>query len=140
MWGEKLMSYDDEFTYYDDDKSIDSESFSSFLAGILLTRKRIKNFEFLTIMSDFERKYGVNIVGRNELNIRININNDSIYLPSNYDDFIIINKKKIYVKDYLYSSTSDRIREYFDIPTITKNNNTVIPFVRKLIRDFGIKK
>lgn len=109
-----------------DVKSCYEESFISFLAGVLYTRKSINNYEFMRLMRGFEEKYNVSLVGYDNILILICSDDKRIYLKDDFDDRLLINGNLITVKDYLYSLTTDKVREYFDIAEYneTKRNGT----------------
>lgn len=123
------MPYDGELCY-------EEESFNSFLAGVLLKEKKIDELEFCKLMGSFERKYKVDINGvGNEFYLPIYLEGNEIRLLKNYDDVILINGKNITVKNYLYSVTSSRVREFFELPSFNeeiavKKSNSL---VRKLL-------
>lgn len=99
-----------------DGHSCDEESFNSFLAGMFLTRKSIKNFEFFNLMNSFSDNYGVEIVTvGNDIDVSLCFDNDTVKLLDDIDDVRIINNQQITIKEYLYSITSSRVREFFKI-------------------------
>jgi len=94
----------------------DSESFNAFLAGVLLTRNCINNFEFFTLMNNFEEIYSVDIVSdERDICIPLYLDDVKIKLNNELNDVIVINGKKIFVRDYLYMFTTPKVREFFNI-------------------------
>lgn len=95
------------------------EYFNSFLAGVLLTKKSISNFEFFNLMQAFENNYNVDVISdSNDLNVSIYLDDTRIKLNNSFGDTIFINGKKVFVNDYLYSFTTPRVREFFNIPNL----------------------
>lgn len=105
------------------------ESFTSFLAGVLFTRRFISNFEFFELMNKFENLYSVSISSGEDMVVPIHLDDNGIYLNKNYDDIIVINKKKITVRDYLYSLTTSNVRTFFGIPDVKDDNVKICDFL-----------
>lgn len=108
------------------------ESFTSFLAGVLYTRKTISNLEFFELINRFEMMYNLNIISGDDMILPIYLDDNGIHLHKSYDEIIMVNKKSVTVKEYLYSSTTFRVREFLGIPEVNvKVDNN---FVKKLFR------
>lgn len=112
------------------------ESFNSFLAGVLLTRQKISNFEFCDLMSRFEAIYNVTVVsseGNSDIRLSIYLDDNNITLVDDYDSIVIVDGWKMTVSNYLYSITSPRVREFLGISPkeekIEKNS-----FIKRLFR------
>lgn len=93
----------------------ESEMLSSFLGGLFLVRKSISNMEFLELLDKFQNYYNVNVID-DKMCISVGVDNSSLTLLNNYDDIIVYNKKKMFVRDYLYIIASKNVKEFFDIP------------------------
>lgn len=110
------------------------ESFNSFFAGVLLTRKKISNFDFCDLLNKFENYYNVCIISKEgdaDICLSIYFDDNCITLINNYDEFITVNGREMTVASYLYSITSSRVREFF----------CLIPLEEKVIKkDSFIKK
>lgn len=92
-------------------------SFNSFLAGVLLTRSEISNFEFFEILGIFEKNYAITSEDEeNDIYLPICLSNKSISLIKKYDDIIVVDGKKTTVRNYLYGITTPEVREFFNIP------------------------
>lgn len=116
------------------------ESFNSFLAGVLLTRRKINNFEFLTLMSVFEKTYNVSVVSLGgDIFVPIYFDDNGISLYKDMDDVISIKGESLTVRNYLYSFTTSRIREFFGIPELILEEKKTNSLVKKLFRNNYIK-
>ena len=115
------------------------ESFNSFLAGVFLTTEKINNFEFFNYMNEFSNMYNVDIVGiGNDICIPIYFDDNEIKITKSMEDIICVNHANITVREYLYSLTSNRVREFFNISDI-QNKSLVFghrfkPFSKVLLR------
>lgn len=115
------------------------ESFNSFLAGVFLTRRSINNFEFFSYMNSFVNLYNVDIASiGNDICVPIYFDDIEIKMIKNMDDVICINNRNITVREYLYSLTTARVREFFKIPDV-RSNHTIFsqrfkPLVRALLK------
>lgn len=123
---------------YDGDSRYE-ESFNSFLAGVFLTKNKINNFEFFNYMNAFSNMYNVDIVGiGNDICIPIYFDDNEIQMTKSMEDIICVNYVDITVREYLYSLTSNRVREFFKISDI--NNKYFVfghkfrPFSRTILR------
>lgn len=87
-------------------------SFSSFLAGALLSFGNVTNLELTNYMSSFESMYDISIYddGIDNLSGIIGYNSDGFYLIKGYDDKY---NDICTVKEYLYSMTSSEIRTFY---------------------------
>lgn len=95
------------------------ESFNSFLAGVLLTKKSINNFEFFNLMQTFESVYNVDVISdSSDLNVSIYLDDEKIKLKNSFSDIIFVDGKKVFVNDYLYGFTTPRVRNFFNIPDL----------------------
>lgn len=116
------------------------ESFNSFLAGVLLVRRRIDNFSFFNLMNSFEINYNVDIVSiDNDIRVPIYLDDNEIRLLKDINDKIMIDGKCMTIKDYLYSVTTPRVRHFLDIPEIEEKIKPLevvkkFPFVRILCK------
>lgn len=100
------------------------ESFNSFLAGMLLTRNCVNNFDFFNSMNLFSNIYNVDIVSiGEEINIPIYLDDNEIKLLRNIRDIVIINGREMSIESYLYSFTTPRVREFFHIPDLVSREN-----------------
>ena len=116
-----------------------AESFTSFLAGFLLTKKTIGISEFNDVKNDFENLYNIWVSGDSEINkINIYIEPHCIYILENLDDIILVNGKKKTTFEYLYSLTSPRVRDYFKLYNLNKNIKNENGLVKKLLKHFII--
>lgn len=106
----------------------DQESFNSFIAGLLLTKKTVCNLEFFELMNVFENKYAVCVVGEN-FDLPLKINDSSMSLIQDYEEYIIFNNTRITVRDYLNNIASDRVKEFFGMLPKNKKLNKVIPLM-----------
>lgn len=98
------------------DKNEQLVSFNSFLAGFLLTKSEIDDFEFFKLLDIFENTYNITVIGEGEESyLPIYISNTKICLAKNYDDIIIVCGKKTTVKDYLYEVSTPKVLEFFNI-------------------------
>lgn len=110
------------------------EKFSSFLGGIFLTRKTISNFDFFNLLEKFQYKYSVYIIDE-DLNIMLDISNNTISLIDDYDTPVVYNNKKMTVRDYLYTITSSNVREFFGLDSdINQILNCGSLSMRKLLK------
>lgn len=117
------------------------ESFNSFLAGIFLTRRSINNFEFFSCMNSFINLYNVDIASiGNDICVPIYFDDKEIKMIKNIDDIICVNNKNITVREYLYSLTTVRVREFFKIPDVRSNHTTFSQKFKPLIRVLSKKK
>lgn len=117
------------------------ESFNSFLAGVLLTRKKIDNYSFFQLMNKLQNEYDITIVSdATDIKLFLYFSDNDINMRNDYDDVIIINNKKMTVKEYLYSFTTPRVREFFglndDIYSEKKQESISIPLVKALKKTF----
>lgn len=111
------------------------ESFNSFLAGVLLTRKFINNFEFFNLMNSFEEHYNITVVSKQpELAVSIYFSDNGIGINKNFGDRIIINNKYMTIDNYLYSFTTPRVREFMGIPPRENSNVEVSGFFRRILK------
>jgi len=120
-----------------DGESRYEESFTSFLAGVLYTRRAISNLEFFELMNRFENMYDVTIYSGEDIKIPIYLEDRGISLRKNYDDMVIVDNKKITVGNYLYSVTTPNVREFFGIPDIKVKESVVKlnnPFIRRKLK------
>jgi len=120
-----------------DGESRYEESFTSFLAGVLYTRRAISNLEFFELMNRFENMYDVTIYSGEDIKIPIYLEDRGISLRKNYDDIVIDDNKKITVGNYLYSVTTPNVREFFGIPDIKVKESVVKlnnPFIRRKLK------
>lgn len=114
------------------------ESFNSFLAGVLLTKKSINNFEFFNLMQTFESVYNVDVISdSSDLNVSIYLDDEKIKLKNSFSDIIFVDGKKVFVNDYLYGFTTPRVRNFFNIPDlehllVRKTNIISKPFIKIL--------
>lgn len=116
-----------------------TESFTSFLAGFLLTKKTIGISEFNDVKNDFENLYNIWVSGDSEITkINIYIESHCIYILENLDDIILVNGKKKTTFEYLYSLTSPRVRDYFKLYNLNKNIKNENGLVKKLLKHFII--
>ena len=77
------------------------ENFSSFMAGVFLTRREISCSELSYLMNDYSIKMNSCIVED--------------------DDYVNINNRDICFEDFLYSLTSNDVKVYFNIPNRSNN-------------------
>lgn len=100
-----------------DDKMV---SFFSFLAGFFLLRRSSTCGELSYLMNDFTNRFNIYIDDDNDdlylFNRLVCFKDKDINLRYDYDDIININGNTYRVNDYLYSLTTDEVREYFGIP------------------------
>ena len=118
------------------------ESFNSFLAGMLLTKNRISNFAFFERLNYFQNVYSVDIISRGD-DIRlpyIYLDDNEIKLLKSLDEDFLIDNKRINIRNYLYSFTTPRVREFFGIPEIKKEDKKVNPLVKRLFKNSNVKK
>lgn len=119
-----------------DNSYCNDESFNSFLAGIFLTTECIKNLDFFEQLSEFENKYSVSIIsGSGDIQIPIYFDDNFMQMHADYDDIININGLEMTVRDYLYSLTSFRVRNFFNIslPQEREVRQSNVSFLRRLI-------
>lgn len=129
-----MMSRDDDPRY--------EESFNSFLAGILLTKNRISNFAFFERLNYFQNVYRVDIISSGD-DIRlpyIYLDDNEIRLLRSLDEDFFIDGKRMNIRNYLYSFTTPRVREFFGIPEIKKEDKKNSPFVKRLFKGNNVKK
>lgn len=113
------------------------EPFSSFLAGVLLTRREISNPEFCQLMNNFSETYDASIVGFDGADVPVLINDSGFRLINDYSDVIIIDNKKMTVEKYLNSIVTSRVREFFNLsPDVKKKNDDIFANIKKLVRKF----
>lgn len=119
-----------------DGDSCYEESFNSFLAGVLLTKRKINNFEFFNLMNTFQNVYNVDIVSvGSEICVPIYFDDNEINLLKELDTEILVNGNNITIRDYLYSFTTSRVRDFFRIPdVIVKKEKKPSVFVRILLK------
>lgn len=109
------------------------EEFNSFLAGVFLTRKRIKNFDFMLLMNEFEKKYASSILSLGEdIYLPIYFDNNEMVLYKDIGDTVLIDGKKSIIRDYLYSFTTPSVREFFGIPEINVEEKKPATLIKKL--------
>lgn len=118
------------------------ESFNSFLAGVLLTRKKIDNYSFFQLMNKLQNEYDITIVSdATDIKLFLYFSDNDINMRNDYEDIIIVNNKKMTVKEYLYSFTTPRVREFFglndDIYFEKKQESISIPLVKALKKTFA---
>jgi len=107
----------------------DSEYFreipaSSFLAGIFFCKSEIEYLsEYVKLLTDFEEKYLLTITGQDDLQVKLVVEGTTIKLVDDYNKIINVNGKLMTVRSYLYSLTTDEVREYFQIEE--PKNNTI---------------
>lgn len=105
--------------------TIESEVFSSFLAGYLYKNRIISCFDISQSIVNFEETYNIDVTEPSsdylKLNNIINFNDYSIRLIREYSDTY----NGMTVREYLYSLTTPTVREYFGIPDDRKINNTL---------------
>ena len=114
--------------------SQDIESFNSFLAGVLLTKKRIGNLEFANLMCEFENSYNVCIASSDDVEIPVYLDDKSISIHNDYEDIVIIGNKSMTVYDYLYSLTSLRVRNYFNLKNEKMVNVKEVKSIKKTLK------
>lgn len=109
------------------------EAFSSFLAGVFLTRKRIKNYDFMALMNEFEEKYNVSILSLGgDIYLPIYFDDNEMVLYKDIDDVILVDGKEKVIRDYLYSFVTLRVREFFSIPEIEVKEKKTFTLIKKL--------
>ncbi len=102
-------------------EDVEGASFSSFLAGALLSFDKISNLELASYITSFEVIYNVNIYDDNMRELYDLVYYDGTffglnkYLDDRYKGFGT-------VKDYLYKMTNSEIRKFFNIQDIVINN------------------
>lgn len=102
-------------------EDVEGASFSSFLAGALLSFDKISNLELASYITSFEVIYNVNIYDDNMCELYDLVYYDGTffglnkYLDDRYKGFGT-------VKDYLYKMTNSEIRKFFNIQDIVINN------------------
>ncbi len=117
------------------------ESFNSFLAGVFLTRSRINNFDLFNLMYSFENAYNVSVVSLGgDICVPIHFIDNEIKLYKDINDVIVINGKNIIIRNYLYSFTTSRVRQYFGIPEIQLQEKKSNGFIKKLFRRDNVKR
>lgn len=117
------------------------ESFNSFLAGIFLTRRSINNFELFSYMNSFVNLYNVDIASiGNDICIPIYFDDIEIKMIKNIDDVICVDNRNITVREYLYSLTTARVREFFKIPDVQSNHTIFSQKFKPIIRTLLKKK
>lgn len=121
------MSYDDSGLYCYE------EEFNSFLAGVFLTTNNIENSRFLNFMCNFEKRYNTSIVGYDDFEISIYVNEGCLYMDASYDDIITINGIEMTVEKYLYSLTSERVRNFFTISSPSEEKTMKTSFLRRIL-------
>lgn len=100
-------------------KDAEIEEFDSFLAGLLLTKTEIDCLEFSRLQVDFENYYNVYLFDNQDVCLPVILKDDKLTLEKLYDDYILVNNKEVKVQDYLYSLTSERVREYFKLNNLS---------------------
>lgn len=98
-------------------------AFSSFLAGVLLTRGSITYLEFSILEADFTNKYNVdyseNDFNYDKISNIFYIDKHGFHLKYNLNETVMVNKMIVNVYDYLYECTNQIVRDYFDIHEIS---------------------
>lgn len=101
------------------------EKFSSFMAGVFLTRREISCSELSYLMNDYSIKTNSYIEEDNDefymFNNFICFDNKKIFVKEAYDDYINVNDRDICFGDFLYGLTSDNVKVYFNIPSRSNN-------------------
>ena len=101
------------------------ENFSSFMAGVFLTRREISCSELSYLMNDYSIKMNSCIVGDDDefymFNNFIHFDNKKIFVKEAYDDYVNINNRDICFEDFLYGLTSNDVKVYFNIPNRSNN-------------------
>ena len=97
----------------------DTVMFSSLLSGILLFKKEVDNNEILRIMYHYEKTHNKVVVDDelpNEIYYLININDKGIKINSflDYNSIIVIDNKKISLRNYLRKNTTLDIINYLE--------------------------
>lgn len=97
----------------------DTIMFSSLLSGILLFKREVDNNEILSIMYHYENTHNKVIVDDelpNEIYYLININDNGIRINSflDYNSIIVIDNKKIILRNYLKKNTTLDIINYLE--------------------------
>lgn len=99
--------------------------FSSFMAGLFLTRKEISYIELSYLMNDYSIKMNSCIVEDDDefymFNNFIHFDNKKIFVKEAYDDYVNIDSSDICFRDFLYDLTSDNVKVYFNIPSRSNN-------------------
>lgn len=115
------------------------ESFNSFLAGAFLINRRIKNLDLLNMLNNFEKTYNVDVVSLGgDIILPIYMDDNEVILRGNIDD--IIYGKNTNVRDYLYSFTTPRVREFFGIPEIKYENKKINILIKRLFKNNNARK
>ena len=118
------------------------ESFNAVLAGVLISKNlegdwRIINaFDFFNILDSFEREYSVTVISDYmDIKIPIHLDDNCICIKYSLKDFITIDNKKMTVGAYLYSFTTERVREFLNI---NKLEEAVLPkkvsFLKRVLK------
>jgi len=116
------------------------ESFNSFLAGALLKKKKISNFDFCFEMNRFEELYNVSVIGLEgdgDIRLSIYFSDNDISLNNDYDSVVRIDGIDMTVNDYLYTFTTPRVREYFEISlrdNMEKNNSIIKKIFKRKVK------
>lgn len=112
------------------------ESFNSFLAGVLIAKSRINNFDFFNLMNSFQNTYNVTVVNLgSDLTVPIYLDDNEIRLLKNLDDVISFWGKNTTIRNYLYSFTTPRVRTFFGIPDMeVEKNRKANTLIRKLFK------
>lgn len=111
------------------------ESFTSFLAGVLYTRRTITNFDFFELMNEFEKCYNVTIYSGDDIKIPIYLEDKGIRLQRDYSDIVVIDNNRITVKEYLYSLMTPNVQDFFRIPDVKQIQVKVgSPFVKRILK------
>ncbi len=97
----------------------DTVMFSSLLSGILLFKREVDNNEILNIMYHYENTHNKVVVDdelSNEIYYLININDKGIRINSflEYNSIIVIDNKKISLRNYLKKNTTLDIMNYLE--------------------------
>lgn len=105
--------------------SVDNvEMFSSFMAGLFLTRKEISYIELSYLMNDYSIKMNSYIEEDDEFymfNNFICFDDKKISVKKAYDDYVNIDSSDICFRDFLYGLTSNNVKVYFNIPSRSNN-------------------
>ena len=101
------------------------ENFSSFMAGVFLTRREISCSELSYLMNDYSIKMNSYIVEDDDefymFNNFICFDHKKMFIKVAYDDYVNINNIDICFENFLYDLTSNNVKVYFNIPNRSNN-------------------
>lgn len=132
------MSQQEEYYIENSGSYYRQEPTDSFLAGLLFCYKTIDYSDYIRLKIEFERKYEVEVVDREDLMVKLVAYGTTINLVDDYDDVLQVDGKYITVKYYLYSLTSKEVRDFLDLKE--PKENSIKNYLRYIKKSLEQKK